>query len=131
MILADTSAIVQITRDRSGKLLAELLARFPGGIVVTPFTRLEIMIGARDERNWRRLKRLMSRYALAEIGAEDWEEAARVVVDMRRSGLSVSDPLDCCIAQAALSRNLPLLHRDRDFEKIRRVRPALSLVWMD
>ena len=130
MILADTSAIVQITRDRSGKLPAELLARFPGGIVVTPFTRLEIMIGARDERNWRRLRRLMSRYAPAEIGAEDWEAAARVV-DMRRSGLSVSDPLDCCIAQEALSRNLPLLHRDRDFEKIRRVRPALSLVWME
>ena len=129
--LADTSVIVQTTRDKSGRTLAKLLERFPGGIAVASLTHLEIMLGAKDDRHRRRLEDCLSAHPALEVGAEDCREAARIWTELRRRGLSVSDPLDCCIAQTALSHRLPLLHRDRDFEKIQLIRPALSLVWVD
>ena len=132
MILADTSAVVQITRDKSGRILKKLRTRFPDmGLAVTPLTELEVLRGARDERHWARLKMFLAGAPRLGLAPEDWEAAARIDVEMRWRGLTVNDPFDFCIAQAALSRNLPLLHRDRDFEKIRVVRESLRRIWLD
>ena len=132
MILADTSAVVQITRDKSGLLLANLESRFPGEtLAMTPLTELEIFRGARDERNWRRLEGFLSGWPRVEFQPEDWKAAARITVDARKRGLTFIDPVDCCNAHVALSRNLPLLHRDRDFESMLAVCEGLSLIWLD
>ncbi len=56
-----------------------------------------------------------------------WQEAARIYYDLRRQGLTIRSPIDCCIAQAALENNLLLVHNDRDFETIAQVRPLQSL----
>ena len=131
MTLADTSAVVQIARDKSGKKWEELKGQFPGIIAVTHFTRLEIMMGARDDRHWRRLDGWISAWPTMPIGDEDWKAAAGIWTALRRRGLTVSDPIDCCIAQVALSLGITLLHRDRDFESIRAVRESLSLAWVE
>ncbi|WP_231943051.1 hypothetical protein [Calothrix sp. NIES-3974] len=41
---------------------------------------------------------------------------------MRRQGLTVRSPIDCCIAQVALENDLLLIHNDCDFETIAQVR---------
>jgi predicted nucleic acid-binding protein len=51
-----------------------------------------------------------------------WQAAARIYYDLRRRGLTVRSPIDCCIAQAALENDLLLIHNDRDFETIAQVR---------
>jgi predicted nucleic acid-binding protein len=51
-----------------------------------------------------------------------WSEAARIHFELRRSGLTVRSILDCCIAQIALDGPLTLVHNDRDFEAIGKVR---------
>ena len=131
LILADTSAIIQFTRVRGGRELTALAAGLQiGELAVTRLTVLETLQGARDERNWRTLDNFLSDLQIVELLPEDWKAAARIVTDLRRRGLTVSDPIDCCIAQAALSRGIPLLHRDRDFESIRAVRKSLSLIWL-
>lgn len=53
---------------------------------------------------------------------ETWAGAARIYFDLRRRGLTVGSPIDCCIAQIALEYDVLLLHRDRDFEAIAGVR---------
>ena len=132
MILADTSVVVQIVRDRSGRTAREIHARFPSGdIVVTPFTEYEVLRGALDERNWRRLEGILNPHPVLSIGAEDGRLAARIYYDMRRRGLTVDNLIDCFIAQSAISHGVPLLHRDRDFESVRIVRPELSLIWLE
>ena len=132
LILSDTSAILQLLRDKTGLKMAQLNARFPvGGLSITRFTVLETMQGAQDERHWRSLEDFLSGLRLVEIRAADWKAAARIYMDLRRRGLTVRSPMDCCIAQVALARGLPLLHRDRDFESVRKVRRSLALVWQD
>ncbi|WP_339367618.1 PIN domain-containing protein [Picosynechococcus sp. NKBG042902] len=53
---------------------------------------------------------------------QHWQYAARIYYDLRRGGKTVRSTIDCCIAQLALSYDLVLLHQDRDFEIIKRVR---------
>ena len=132
LILADSSAIVQLTRIKSRRELKAALAALRGRVLaITRLTVLETLQGARDERNWRALEHFLSQRPIVEIRAADWKAAARISMDLRRRGLTVESAIDCCIAQVALSRGLPLLHRDRDFESIRIVRGALSLVWLN
>jgi hypothetical protein len=56
-----------------------------------------------------------------------WQAAARIFYDLRRQGLTVRSPIDCCIAQASLENDLILIHNDRDFETIAQVRSLQHL----
>ncbi|MDX2217374.1 MAG: hypothetical protein SFY66_29165 [Oculatellaceae cyanobacterium bins.114] len=76
-------------------------------------------------RMWLRLYLETQDYA--ELTNQSWQAAARIYFDLRRQGLTVRSPIDCCIAQAALENNLLLIHNDRDFEAIAQVRPLQSL----
>ncbi|CCH92663.1 hypothetical protein MICCA_2460012 [Microcystis aeruginosa PCC 9432] len=53
--------------------------------------------------------------------------ASPIYYDLRRQGLTVRSPIDCCIAQAALENDLLLIHNDRDFETIAQVRSLQNL----
>ncbi len=57
-----------------------------------------------------------------ELANNSWQAAARIFSDLRRQGLTVRSPIDCCIAQVVLDNNLLLIHNDRDFETIAQVR---------
>jgi predicted nucleic acid-binding protein len=58
--------------------------------------------------------------------AEKWTEAARLIFEMRRIGITLKNPIDALIAQTALDRSLTILHDDQDFDLISPLRP-LSL----
>lgn len=57
-----------------------------------------------------------------ELTNSSWQAAARIFYDLRRQGLTIRSPIDCCIAQTALENDLLLIHNDRDFETISQVR---------
>ena len=127
MILADTSAVIDLLNDDGGFLLEELSRRIPPDDLVVAFpTRMEILMGARDARHWRMLEEYLAEWTHLDIRPDDWTEAARIYADARRVGRTLG-ATDCCIAQVALSHNALLLHRDRDFDFIAQVRPALRL----
>lgn len=46
----------------------------------------------------------------------------------RWAGITPRSPHDCLIAQTAIEHGLPLLHDDRDFERIADVEPGLRLL---
>lgn len=54
-------------------------------------------------------------------------EAARIYFECRRKGLTVRSTTDCLIAQIALEHGFSLLHEDRDFDAIQRVRRLRTL----
>jgi predicted nucleic acid-binding protein len=124
VILVDTSVWVDVLRDRSGSAKDVLESALEGDkAVLTRFHQLELLQGARDEREWSLLREHLDVQDYLEGGPESWPDAARIYFDLRRAGKTVRSPIDCCIAQIAMDHDVLLLHRDRDFEVIAAVRP--------
>ena len=124
MILVDTSVWVEVLRDRSGKARRELESALAGDdTVLTRFQQVELLQGARDEREWTLLQDYLDVQDYLEGSPESWSAAARIFYDLRRGGKTVRSAIDCCIAQIAIENDVLLLHRDRDFETIAGIRP--------
>lgn len=123
-MLVDTSVWIAVFRDKTGYSAQILRAALGAAIPILPrFTQLELMQGARDESEWQLLGTYLRTQHFADPCSETWEAAAKIYFDLRRQGVTIRSPLDCCIAQLALETGLPLLHRDDDFRKIAAIRP--------
>ncbi len=127
MILVDTSVWIEILRDRKRRAretFRSFIADEPYGLCL--LTQLELLQGAKDEREWRLLDEYLAGQTYLEVNEDTWRKAARIYFELRRKGLTVNSPVDCCIAQVAMDENALLLHRDRDFEKVALIRPLLT-----
>lgn len=131
MILVDTSVLIPFLSGRASpaERYFERWLRDEEPFCLAPVTIQEVLQGARDEREWRRLRQYLGTQAVVgvtdELGSS--VEAARIYYDCRRRGLTVHSTINCLVAQIAIEHGLPLLHDDRDYEVIARVRP-LKLV---
>jgi predicted nucleic acid-binding protein len=127
MILVDTSVWIEVLRDKTGNVVQAFRERIGREIyVLSRFTQLELLAGARDEREWRRLDDYLSTQYYFEATENTWKESARIYFELRRKGITVSSPVDCCIAQIAIESGSLLLHMDQDFERITRIRPLAA-----
>ena len=131
MILVDTSVLVSALRRHATPAVQRLRALEDEGVpygVPVPCA-MEILQGARDEKDWRLLDEML--HGLDVVAPRDaWEsyrEAARILFDCRRKGLTVRSGPDCLVSQIALENDATLLHDDDDFERIARVRPLRVL----
>jgi predicted nucleic acid-binding protein len=130
MVLVDTSIWIDVLRDASGqekRCLAEAIGEEE--VVLSRFTQLELLQGARDEREWGLLQPVLDTQTYLETTNATWTDAARVYFDLRRTGRTVRSPIDCCIASVAIEHGCLLLHRDRDFVTIADMRP-LRQSWL-
>jgi hypothetical protein len=127
MILVDTSVWVEVLKDKSGEVVQAFKARVSDDIcALTRFTQLELLQGAKNEAEWRKLDEYLAAQYYLEASESTWRDAARIYFELRRKGVTVNSPVDCCIGQLALESKALLLHRDQDFDRIARVRPLLS-----
>ena len=128
MLLIDTSVWITVFRDRTGKVRQQLEVLIDNReVLLTRFTQLELLQGSLDEKEWNLLSTYLDTQDYIEPTSYSWQAAARIYYDLRRKGLTVRSPIDCCIAQAALENNLLLIHNDRDFETIAKVRSIQHL----
>jgi predicted nucleic acid-binding protein len=122
-MLIDTSVLVALFRDRSGSVAHALRELLDGrSYFLTRFTQMELLQGARDEREWLKLSDYLADQDYLEMEEEGWAGAARLYYDLRRQGLTVRSVVDCCIAGIALRHGVTLLHSDRDFLAIAKLR---------
>jgi predicted nucleic acid-binding protein len=127
MILVDTSVWVEVLKDTSGKVVQAFKARVSDEIcALTRFTQLELLQGAKNEAEWLQLDEYLSTQYYLEASERTWRDAARIYFELRRKGVTVNSPVDCCIGQLAMESKALLLHRDKDFERIAKIRPLLS-----
>ncbi|MBW1772113.1 MAG: PIN domain nuclease [Deltaproteobacteria bacterium] len=124
MILVDTSVWIEILRDKTGNIVNAFHERIgTDNYVMSRFNQLELLQGAKNQREWEILDDyLWSQYYL-EASESTWREAARIYFELRKKGVTINSPVDCCIAQIAMEHGAFLLHRDKDFERISRIRP--------
>ena len=83
---------------------------------------MELLQGARDEKEWLKLSDYLADQDYLEASEETWAAAARLYFDLRRKGLTVRSVIDCCIAEIAMPHGATLLHNDRDFATIAKLR---------
>jgi predicted nucleic acid-binding protein len=123
MLLIDTSVWISVFRDRTGQVRQKLETLIDDrDVFLARFTQLELLQGSLNEKEWSLLSTYLETQDYVELTNDSWQAAARIFYDLRRKGLTVRSPIDCCIAQAALENHLLLIHNDRDFETIAQVR---------
>ncbi|MGJ3248781.1 MAG: type II toxin-antitoxin system VapC family toxin [Elainellaceae cyanobacterium] len=128
MLLIDTSIWISVFRDRSGQVRQQLETLVANReVFLTRFTQLELLQGSLNEQEWTLLSTYLETQDYVELTIHSWQTAARIYYELRRQGLTVRSPIDCCIAQAALENDLLLVHNDRDFETIAQVRSLQHL----
>ena len=131
MILVDTSALLPFLAGRSTRASEAVADVLSEGleIALTPIVVQEVLQGAREEQEWRKLRS----YLLTQVILSPQDPmathvaAARISYDCRRRGLTVRSTLDCVVAQIAIEHDVPLLHDDRDYEAIAQVRALKTL----
>ena len=98
-------------------------------VFTTPHIIQEVLQGFPNEKDFIREKEFFSYYVLYELSdqrAAAWE-AAQIYRKCTKAGYRINKPFDILIALTALKYDLPILHRDRDFDLIARIYP-LSIV---
>ncbi len=127
MIPIDTSVWVEVLRDKTGRMVKEFRERVGDEIIAfSRFTQFELLQGAKNEQEWRQLDAYLTTQYYLETTADTWRDAARVYFELRKRGITINSPVDCCIAQIAIETQVLLLHRDKDFERIARIRPLAA-----
>ncbi len=124
MILVDTSVWIEIFRDKTGQVVKAFQKRTRlEDYAISRFNQLELLQGARNEKEWELLDDYLTTQYYLEASDITWQQAGRIFFELRRKGVTINSPIDCCIAQIALEHGSVLLHRDKDFERISRIRP--------
>lgn len=124
MILADTSAWVEFDRatgSRVHRRVAELVLSPPEGseLAVTEPVVMEVLAGARSEGRAEDLRRLLARSVLLPVEpASDFEAAAGMYRQCRRTGVTPRGLLDCLIAAVAWRHRASLLTTDVDLARV-------------
>lgn len=130
MILIDTSIWIRVFRDKEGTDSQRIQQWVDDReVVLSRFNQLELLQGCRNEKEWSLLSSYLDGQTFAEAKESTWQAAARIYFDLRRHGMTLHSPIDCCIAQIALENRLLLLHRDKDFAAISQIRPLQNKYW--
>lgn len=124
MILVDTSVWIEVLKDKNGQTVRAFRTRTGNDVIVfCRIIQLELLQGARNELEWKRLDEYLATQYYLETAEVTWRNAARLFFDLRKSGITVRSPVGCCIACIAMEARTLLLHRDRDFERIAEIAP--------
>ncbi len=124
MILVDTSVWIDVLRDKKGDIVRAFRERIgEGTCVLTRFTQMELLQGARNEQEWNALDEYLGTQYYLEASEGTWRNAARIYFELRRKGVTINSPIDCCIAHIGMEYGALLLHRDQDFSRMARRLP--------
>jgi predicted nucleic acid-binding protein len=122
MILADSSVWIAHLRGHRTAATAMLEAAIrTDDLVIGDLILVEILRGARDEPQARRLERTLLDYPVVSLLDPDLAvRAARNYRKLRALGVTTRKTVDLVIGTFCIERGYKLLHADRDFEPMQR-----------
>jgi predicted nucleic acid-binding protein len=119
----DTSAWIEFLRGTGSSHQAAIAAAIAGDVdlLVLEPAYLELLAGARDDVQHRRLRRFVNQFEIVPLAPMvDSTAAADLYRSCRRAGETVRTMFDCLVAAMAIRLDAPLLALDRDFSAIAR-----------
>jgi predicted nucleic acid-binding protein len=122
VILVDTSVFIDFFNGKHSKLSEILIETIENsedictcGLIIT-----EILQGIRSDREYDRIKDILSGLVYLPITKNMFIHAASMYRTIRRNGKTIRSPIDCIIASLCLEHDVDLLHNDKDFYIIAR-----------
>ena len=91
-------------------------------VVIDPIL-LEVMAGAQRDSVGSLHRLLVAQHVEGLTPRLDWLDAARIYRELRRRGETLRSQIDALMAAVAIRLDVPVLHRDRDFDTIARHTP--------
>ena len=131
-MIVDTSVWIDLFRRQSTPSVRRLeqAMRRRESLFQIPCVLQEVLQGSRDVDAYRALDRRMGEVPM--LLADDPAATARLAAELyarsRWAGVTPRSPIDCLVAATAIAAGLPLLHSDRDFEKILTIDARLTFV---
>jgi len=118
--LVDSSVWIQFLRKPPAATPPELMALLEtGSAAMSEPIEMELLLGPTDEVALRRVETLIASQETLAINPDvDFDDAAALYRAARRNGRTIRNSVDCLIAAIAIRHDVPLLHRDADFEVI-------------
>jgi len=120
MVLVDTTVWIDFFGDRPRPhvaVLQELIENSEDvclcGIILT-----EVLQGIRHDSEYRKTKEYFDALLFLPMSWATYVRAADIYRSLRKKGITIRKPVDCMIAAVAIECEVPLLHNDRDFDRI-------------
>ena len=119
MVLIDTSAWVFALKKNFHPLVKKRIEEIlmESEVAVTGVIELELLGGARNEKEYDRLKSRLDALSYIETTKELWDSASRLAFALKQRGVTVPYT-DILISASALKDNAVLLHADAHFDAI-------------
>jgi len=121
VIVVDTSVWVDVLNDAPAPAALRCVELIEAGqpVALTDVILTEILQGLRSEREARLVERHLRAFPILRLGdLEDFVLAASLYRAARRAGVTIRKTLDCLIAAPCVRTGAPLLHADRDFDRL-------------
>jgi predicted nucleic acid-binding protein len=131
MVLVDSTVWIDLLRKRQTPAVARLRKLLDlGEAAAAPVIMQEVLQGAANPQAWTALYRYFAGLPL--LGRDQTVElhvaAAELYARARWQAVTPRSPHDCLVAVTAVWADAPLLHDDRDFERLAAVEPRLKLI---
>lgn len=125
-ILVDTSVWIDFFNGISSapRLSLRNLLEAEEEVCISGYILAETLQGFRSNKDFEVARTHLLHLTLLEVTApESYINAARLYRTCRKQGMTIRKTADCLIAQTAIENDVPLLHNDRDFDRIASTSP--------
>ncbi len=120
-ILVDTSVWIDFFNDVSSAPRVSLrkLLEAEEEVCISSYILAETLQGFKDDREFETARRHLLHLPILDLPTpEFYISAARLYRTCRKQGITITKTADCLIAQTAIEHGVPLLHNDKDFDRI-------------
>ncbi|MBN1999173.1 PIN domain nuclease [candidate division KSB1 bacterium] len=120
MLLVDTTVWIDFfnAHDTKHTFYFENAVKTNVDICICGVILAEILQGIRDQGQFDTTKQYLENFIYLEMYYSVYLRAAEIYRSLRAKGITIRKPIDCIIASVAIEYNIPLLHNDRDFERL-------------
>jgi predicted nucleic acid-binding protein len=120
-LIFDTSAWIDFFNGKNTDKVNLLASYIENNdrLLLTPTIVQEILQGIRDDKQYRKIKNILSYIEILELPqVEATISAAELYRSLRKRGLTIRKSNDCLIAIYAIEFSIKLVHSDSDFDLI-------------
>ncbi len=121
MIVVDTSVWIDVLNEEDSAQARRCVGLIEDGapLALTDVVFAEVLQGLRDEREVAQVERYLRLFPILRLETiDDFAMAASLYRQARAAGATVRKTIDCLIAAPCLREDVPILHRDQDFDRL-------------